>query len=85
MVTYIFSNRNTDGERQAEQLGKELDLRKVGYELIDADSARGIALAELYDIMARPAVVLAGPEGGMIEKWEHTWPAPSDIAYQYFI
>lgn len=85
MVTYIFSNRNTDGERQAQQLGKELDLRKVDYELIDADSAKGIVLAELYDVMARPAVVLAGPEGVLIQTWDHYWPSASDIAYQYFV
>ena len=85
MVTYIFSNLNTEGERSAIQLGKDLDLRKVGYELIDADSARGISLCELYDVMARPAVVLAGPNGSEIQKWDHQWPSASEIAYQYFL
>jgi hypothetical protein len=85
MVTYIFSNRNTEGERRAIQLGKDLDLRKVGYELIDADSAQGISLCELYDVMARPAVVLAGPNGSEIQKWDHIFPTASEIAYQYFL
>ena len=85
MVTYILFNRNTEGERQSQQLGKELDLRKVEYELIDADSAQGISIAEMYDVLARPAVVLAGPNGAEIQKWDHYWPTASDIAYQYFL
>lgn len=85
MVTYIFSNKNSEGQRKSELLGKELGLRKVNFELIDADSARGISLAELYDVLARPAVVLAGPDGAMIQKWDHDWPSAPDIAYQYFV
>lgn len=85
MVTYIIYNQGTEGEQKSTYLGSELEKRKVRYELIDADSARGIAIAEMYDVLARPAVVLAGPDGSMIQKWDQYWPGAPDIAYQYFV
>jgi hypothetical protein len=64
-------------------LAKRLTDEQVEAELLDADSPRGIQLAESYDVMARPAVVLIKDDGTPMQVWqgEDSLPAPADVAY----
>ena len=83
MVTYVLYNKATPGERLAEKLGDDLKKDQVEVELIDADSAHGIQLAESYDIMGRPAVLLMKSDGAPVKVWqgEDDMPSPSEIGY----
>lgn len=79
----IFYNRSTPDERWAADLAKELSTHGVGAELLDADSQRGIDMAEHYDIMARPAVLISTADGSPFALWQghDQIPLISEIAH----
>jgi hypothetical protein len=83
MLVYILYNKNTEMERSVLDLESRLKRELVTTELLDADSPRGIQLAEHYDIMSRPAVMLVAEDGVPIQVWQgqENLPAPSDISY----
>lgn len=83
MIVYVLYNRDTPEQRRAEELTKRMQQDQLEVELIDADSQRGIQLAESYDITGRPAVILAGPGGSPLQIWQgvESLPSPSDVAY----
>ena len=83
MITYLLYNRQTPAERQMQELAKRLEPLQVHTELLDADSPRGIQLAEHYEIMARPAVMVVRDDGSLVQLWDipEQLPAPVDIAY----
>ncbi len=65
-------------------LGARLEQSKVNFELVDADTPRGIAVATDYDILARPAIILTSHDGGALEVWteEDRFPSVGDLAYR---
>jgi hypothetical protein len=84
MTTYLLYNRDTPGERSMEALAKRLaDEEQVDPELLDADSPRGIQLAENYDLMGRPAVLLVRDDGSPVKAWQGAddMPAPGEVGY----
>lgn len=82
MIAYLFYNRQSPTERQMADMEKELNRLEVETELVDADSPRGINLVEYYDIMGRPAIVLARGDGSAIEMWQgDQMPLLADISY----
>ncbi|HEX3082543.1 MAG TPA: hypothetical protein VHQ86_04780 [Candidatus Saccharimonadia bacterium] len=83
MKAYILYNKQTPGEGQATDMAGRLEREQVEVEQLDADSPRGVQFAEHYDIMARPAVVLASDDGTPVQVWqgEEGWPPPSEVAY----
>jgi hypothetical protein len=83
MIAYVLYNRNTPAERMAEDLVRRLKDAQVEAELMDADSPRGIQLAENYDVMGRPAVMLVKTDGTPVQIWQgaDSLPVPSDVAY----
>ena len=83
MITYVLYNKNTPNERVAEDLGDRLEREQLQVEMLDADSPRGIQLAENYDIMARPAVALIRDDGSPVQIWqgEDGMPMPSEVEY----
>jgi hypothetical protein len=83
MVTYLLFNRQTPGERQMQELATRLEPHGVKTELVDADSARGIQLAEHYDILGRPAVMIVREDGSPVQVWQDATqlPGPIDISY----
>jgi hypothetical protein len=81
MTAYLFYTKGTPNERQMQDLAKELDRRQVKTELVEADSPHGIQLSENYDILARPAIVVAGADGAAIVQWQDELPPASDISY----
>ncbi|HSX01260.1 MAG TPA: hypothetical protein VLF67_03365 [Candidatus Saccharimonas sp.] len=83
MLTYLLYNRRTPGEGQMQTLAKRLEPEQVNVELLDADSPRGIQLAEHYDILARPAVVMVRDDGSPVQVWQDpsNLPSPSEIGY----
>jgi hypothetical protein len=67
-----------------EELGRRLEGIKVPYELLDADSLHGTELLDYYDILSRPAILVARTDdGSLIQKWTEpeSFPNPSEISY----
>ena len=83
MIAYILYNKNTQAERVATELHSRLEKEQVHSELMDADSPRGVQLAENYDILDRPAVVLVKDDGAPVKVWqgEDALPPASELAY----
>jgi hypothetical protein len=83
MTTYLLYNRDTPYQGQLEELARRLEPLQVQTELIDADSPRGVQLAEHYDVMARPAIVLVRTDGSPMQVWSgpDQIPSPQDISY----
>lgn len=83
MAIFILYNRNTPAERACAALAESLERERIDSELIDADSPRGIQLAENYDVLARPVVILTAPDGSPRQVWpgQDGLPPVSDIVY----
>jgi len=83
MIAYIIYNQATEAERMATDLAERLKREQVEVQLLDADSPRGIQLTEHYDILGRPAVLLAKDDGTPVQVWQGQdgMPAPADVAY----
>ncbi len=83
MIAYLLYNRRTPGERRIEDLAKRLEPLQVATDMIDADSPRGVQLAENYDLMGRPAVLLVRDDGSPLQAWqgEDQLPSPHDVSY----
>lgn len=79
----ILYNKSTPDERWATDMAKSLDNEGVVAELLDADSSRGIDLAEHYDITARPALLIAAADGTPVALWQgrEQMPLVSEIAH----
>lgn len=67
----------------AADLADRLKREQVEAQLLDADSPRGIQLAENYDILGRPAVALVKDDGSPVQVWQgqDSLPSPADVAY----
>jgi hypothetical protein len=83
MIAYVMYNKDTSAERTAADLVRRLELEQVEAELLDADSPRGVGLAESYDILGRPAVILLKDDGTPLQVWqgEDSLPTPADVGY----
>lgn len=83
MNVYLLYNRQTPGERLMSDYAKRLDASQAPYELVDADSPQGISLVEAFDVMGRPAIVVARNDGSPVEIWQDSerFPPPTEISY----
>jgi len=83
MIAYILYNKGGENERLVQELAQRLEQEQVEVELTDADSPRGVQLAENYDILGRPAVALIRDDGTPVQVWQGAddLPAPSDVGY----
>lgn len=83
MIFYLLYNRGTQAERQVQELACRLEDENVTTELVDADSPRGIQIAESYDLMGRPAAILIKNDGAPVQSWQgdDQLPTPTDVGY----
>lgn len=81
MICYILYQRDSEGERPARDLAHDIERSRVNVELVEADTPQGSHLAELYDLMSRPAVVLVREDGSAVERWQNQLPAASEVSY----
>jgi hypothetical protein len=81
MIAYLFFTKDSPGEETMERLAEELRRAQVDSELVEADSEHGIALSQNYDVLARPAVVLATTDGTPVNQWQNELPSASDVSY----
>lgn len=82
MICYLLYTKGAPHEQAVQDLSYDLAKREVEVKLVDADSPEGTSLSQLYDLTARPAVVLVRENGSAMERWqgEHL-PLGSDISY----
>lgn len=81
MIAYLFYTKDSPGQEEMEALATELKRAQVESELVEADSHRGVALSLDYDILARPAIVLATNAGEEVHQWQDKLPSISDLSY----
>src|ERR1700722_1200434 len=82
MIAYVLFNTSTPGERAAADFADRLRREQLTVELLDADSPRGIDLAEHYDVLGRPAVLLIHDDGTPVQVWQgDDIPLVTDVAY----
>jgi hypothetical protein len=81
MKIHLLYTKNTPADRDIEYLQRRLAERQITPELLDADSRAGIALAGLYDITARPALVVVADDGRLMQKWQGALPSSEEVNY----
>lgn len=83
MKAYVLFNKDTPNERVANDMVDKLKDADVDAEVLDADSPRGIQLAENYDILGRPALALMKEDGTPVQIWqgEDGMPPIPDVSY----
>lgn len=82
-VTLLYT-ANTPADRQIDYLCRKLEEEeRIEVKLLDADSRDGIALAELYEVMQRPAVLVTDGDGKLAAKWQAELPSPRAVADAY--
>ncbi|TAK88852.1 hypothetical protein EPO04_01915 [Patescibacteria group bacterium] len=82
-VTLLFT-KSTPADRHIDYLVRKLEREEgITVDLLDADSRDGIALAELYGVMQRPAILVTDGDGSLTAKWESELPAPQRVADAY--
>ena len=84
MTVFLLYNKATAAERSMAGLASRLEREQVRYELLDADTPRGIAVASDFDVLARPAIILTSANGSVQETWteEDRFPSVAELAYR---
>jgi hypothetical protein len=85
MNAYLFYHPGTPADRDIEYLQRQLAERQIELQLQDANSRDGAALAELYDLTGRPAVLVTGSGGQLVQQWQGELPSADEIAYYYAV
>ncbi|HUC86806.1 MAG TPA: hypothetical protein VMR75_00570 [Candidatus Saccharimonadales bacterium] len=83
MKLYLLYTKDTPADRDIAYLQRRLAERQLTPELLDADSRAGITLAGLYDVTARPALVVADSDGRLIQKWQGALPGLEELNLYY--
>jgi hypothetical protein len=81
MVTYLLYTKGSPEQRDVEHLATELAGLQVDTKLVEADSAEGVALNEVYDVPQRPSVVLTTDDGTLINRWLGQIPPADEVSY----
>jgi hypothetical protein len=79
MRLIILYQSNTPFNRDIDYLRRQLDQTRLVYTLVEADSRDGISYTELYDAVARPAVIAIDQDGRLIQKWQGSLPSIGEI------
>ena len=66
-----------------QDMKKRLQEAEVDVEMMDADSPGGIGMAETFDILGRPAVLLVRDDETLVRAWQGSdeLPPVSEISY----
>ncbi|MBW3537942.1 hypothetical protein KY386_00440 [Candidatus Parcubacteria bacterium] len=81
MIAKIVYTKGSPHEREAGKLAESLARLRIDSKLVEADSPEGSSICQLYDLVARPAVVLTRDDGTLVERWQGGWPLASEISY----
>ncbi|MFI5240498.1 MAG: hypothetical protein ACHQUB_02220 [Candidatus Saccharimonadia bacterium] len=81
MKAYVLYTQDSPIHREVARFCEKLIRLGVEAEEIYADSPEGSRIAEIYDLMSRPSVLLVRGDGSVVERWEHDLPQPEDVSY----
>jgi hypothetical protein len=83
MNVYLIYNRETPGERIMTDYARRLEFGQTESIMVDADSPSGIGLVEAFDVMGRPAIVVARNDGSPVQIWQdsESFPPPQEVSY----
>lgn len=81
MIARILYTKDSPTERPAAVFAQELADLRIETELVDADSREGQQLAELYDVLSRPAVLLTRDDGQLVESWQNGLPLADEVSH----
>ena len=81
MKALVFYRKSDTNRLKLEmnELKKNLAISHITSQDIDADSPAGAGMAEAYDIMSFPAVLLMREDGVAQKVWQGTLPSNNEI------
>lgn len=84
MKAVILYKPNSELETSVNEYTREFG-RETGkaIALVDSDSAQGVEIAKLYDILQFPAIVVFRDDGSFIQAWTERdkWPTISELSF----
>ena len=83
MKAVILYRPNSEFARRAEEYVHDFErTRAQTVELIDVDSAEGIAMAKLYDLPHYPTLLITEEDGQMVKSWDgvDSFPLMNELA-----
>lgn len=82
MKAIVLYRPQSEFARAVEEFTHDFKTRTpYDIELTDVDSSEGTALAELYDVMDYPTVIVSKDDGQLIKSWTGTpLPLVNDVA-----
>ena len=81
MIVKLISEPAGPNASRVAELAKALEASRIKFSLVDADSRDGIALAEIYGINRRPAVLVTQDDGVMAHLWQGNLPNADELGY----
>lgn len=81
MNVYIFHGYELEGREGAQAVADFFQQEGMPYVLLDTASPEGGSLAELYDVVRYPAVVIASDGGTYLQGWQGQLPTAQDMIY----
>lgn len=85
MKAFILYRPQSEFARRAEEYVHDFQrTRGVELELVDIDSADGVAAVELYDVVDNPALLITRENGELINLWLgiDSFPLMNELAAQ---
>lgn len=84
MKAVILYKPNTELDSSVQAYAREF-ARETGrtLSLIDSDSVQGVEIANLYDILQSPAIIVLRDDGSYVASWleRDKWPTISELSY----
>lgn len=84
MKVIILRKLNAETDTQLQGYLRDFEQRTgKQIELMDADSKEGVELAQVYDILQFPAILVREDTGELVQAWSEIdkWPTISELGY----
>ena len=84
MKVIILRKLNAETDTQLQGYLRDFEQRTgKQIELMDADSKEGVELAQVYDILQFPAILVPEDTGELVQAWSEIdkWPTISELGY----
>lgn len=81
MKALLFVRQTENGLEEIElnQLKEKLEIRKTSVEQIDINSRRGVEIAQAYNVLDAPALVLMREDGVAQAFWQTDLPTDNQL------